>query len=243
MNERVWDRFLTDQDRQALERLPKSPGDPRTYCERPALLMIDFYRSVFGDRPQPLLEAIDQWPGSCGLAAWDALVPTQRLLATCREIGMPIIHTTGMIDGGMQGQHANPEPLEPSSNGRRWIPPAIRYEIMPQVAPIEGESVVHKMSSSAFWGTPLLGHLIKNRIDTLIVCGESTSGCVRATVVDADEYQFNVVLVEDCTFDRHEATHAMNLFDMHRKFADVLGIDEVLTYLKEYSSTKLVKTT
>lgn len=239
MAERVWEKFLTEQDSMALAKLPKTPPDPRTYCERPALLMIDFFRAVYGDRPQPLLEAIDQWPNSCGLVAWEALTPTQRLLSECRKIGMPIVHTTGVVDGAIQGQHARPQPRDDSEPAKpRWIPPEIRYEIMPEVGPIDGETVIHKIASSAFWGTPLLGHLIKNRIDTLIVCGESTSGCVRATVVDADQNQFNVIVVEDCTFDRHEATHAMNLFDMQRKFADVMSLDSVLGFLSDFASAR-----
>ena len=238
MTERVWERFLTEQDSKALAKLPKSPGDPRSYCRRPALVMIDFFRAVYGDRPQPLLDAIDEWPNSCGLVAWDALAPTQRLLAACREADMPIVHTTGVVEGSIQGQHNRPKPIDEGTLDRspRWIPPEIRYEIMPEVGPIEGETVIHKIASSAFWGTPLLGHLIKNRVDTLIICGESTSGCVRATVVDADQNQFNVIVVEDCTFDRHEATHAMNLFDMHRKFADVLSLAEVLAFLEDVTA-------
>lgn len=237
MSERVWDRYLTEQDKQALARSPRAPRDLNSICTRPALVLVDFFRGVFGDRPQELIEAIDTWPNSCGLVAWEAIAPTQRLLALCRAIGMPIIHTTGMVNGTVQGQHARPKPDATKSDERepRWIAPEIRYEIIPEVAPVDGETVINKISSSAFWGTPLLGHLIKNRVDTLIICGESTSGCVRATVVDADQYQFNVVVVEDCTFDRHEATHAMNLFDMHRKFAEVLSLDEMLNFLSQYS--------
>ena len=91
--------------------------------------------------------------------------------------------------------------------------------------------MVRKKSSSAIWGTPLVGHLIENKIDTLIVCGESTSGCVRATVVDLDAYRFTVLLVEDATFDRVQATHAMNLFDMDRKFARVLSSEKALEWM------------
>lgn len=237
MASRIWEKYLTEQDLMAVSRSPKTPRDPRDFCARPALLLIDFFRGVYGDRPQNLLEAMDTWPNSCGQAAWDAIAPTQRLLATCRELELPIIHTTGMIAGSVQGQHARTKPTDAEirAGATRWIPAEVRYEIIPEVGPIDGETVINKIGSSAFFGTPLVGHLVKNRIDTLIVCGESTSGCVRATVVDADQYQFNVILVEDCTFDRHEATHALNLFDMHRKFAEVLALDEVLGFLKEKS--------
>jgi maleamate amidohydrolase len=105
------------------------------------------------------------------------------------------------------------------------------------VAPLPGETVIRKISSSAFWGTPLIGHLVSLGVDSLIVCGESTSGCVRATVNDAKQNCFNVVIVEDCVFDRHEATHAMNLFDMHRKIGDVLPASEVTAFLQQMAGT------
>lgn len=239
MSERVWDRFLTEQDRRALARSPKIPRDLRSFCNRPALVLVDFFRGVFGDHPEDLIEAIETWPNSCGRAAWEAIAPTQQLLRMCRSIDIPIIHTTGMVNGSIDGQHAQPRPNDSAAlpGEPRWIAPEIRYEIIPEVGPIEGETVINKISSSAFWGTPLVGHLIKHRVDTLIVCGESTSGCVRATVVDADQYQFNVIVVEDCTFDRHEAAHAINLFDMHRKFAEVRPLAEVLDLLGQRTSS------
>src|SRR5437867_13223980 len=83
---RVWDPFLTDQDRA---HLALSPDRRVGFGQRPALLLIDLYRWVFDDRPQPLLEAIKTWPGSCGLAAWDALPHLQRVLALAREVGLP----------------------------------------------------------------------------------------------------------------------------------------------------------
>jgi nicotinamidase-related amidase len=234
--ERVWDRFLTPQDRAALQRLPTPARDPRTYCHRPALLCIDHFRGAYGDRPQPILESIELWPGSCGLVGWEAIPSTQRLLARARALAIPIIHTTGIIEGGVEGQHATPPPASGvTANGRRWIAPEVRYEIIPELAPVAGETVIHKISSSAFWGTPLVGQLIKNRIDTVIVVGETTSGCIRASVVDGDQYQFHMIVVEDCTFDRHESTHALNLFDMWRKFADVISLDATLDLLDHLS--------
>ena len=75
-------------------------------------------------------------------------------------------------------------------------------------------------------------------IYTLIVCGESTSGCVRASVVEAVSYRYRVQVVEECVFDRHEACHAMNLFDMHQKYADVIPLTEALKYLAAFGSEK-----
>ena len=107
-----------------------------------------------------------------------------------------------------------------------------RYRILDEVAPIEGEVVLRKVAPSGFFGTPLAALLNDQRINTLVVAGESTSGCVRATVVDGRSYRFRMTVVEDCVFDRHEATHAINLFDMDQKYADVLSLDEVLPRLR-----------
>ena len=95
MAERVWERFLTEQDKATLV----GKADRRVgFGERPALLLIDLYRWVFGDKPEPVTEAIKTWPGSCGLAGWNALPYIQKLIAKAREVGIPVIHVTG-LDG------------------------------------------------------------------------------------------------------------------------------------------------
>jgi len=109
-----------------------------------------------------------------------------------------------------------------------------RYDIVDEVAPLPGEAVLRKSSPSAFWGTPLAGHLNYLGVDTLITCGESTSGCVRASVVDGCTYRYRMIVVEEGVFDRHEAAHAINLFDMHQKYADVVSLAEVLEYLSAW---------
>lgn len=232
MTERVWDRFLTDADKAHLSMAV----DRRVGVgERPALLLIDLYRSVFGDRPEPLLEAIKTWPGSCGPSGWKALPHIQRLLAAARAAHIPVIHITMLADAGMPGwneaahrgkrrQTANSDPLE--EDRRRRGP-----EIIEEVAPIPGEVVLRKSSPSAFWGTPLVGQLNYLDVDTILVAGESTSGCVRASVVDGCTNRFRMQVVEECVFDRHEAPHAINLFDMHQKYADVISLDSALAYI------------
>jgi nicotinamidase-related amidase len=92
--------------------------------------------------------------------------------------------------------------------------------------------VLRKSAPSAFWGTPLVGHLNFLGVDTVIACGESTSGCVRASVVEGCTYRFNMIVPEECVYDRHQATHAINLFDMNHKYADVIPTSEVLDYLR-----------
>jgi maleamate amidohydrolase len=105
-------------------------------------------------------------------------------------------------------------------------------DIIDEVAPLPGELVIAKAAPSVFSGTPLLGQLIARQIDTIVVCGESTSGCVRATVVDGCTHRFNMIVAEEGCFDRTQASHAVNLFDMNQKYADVLPLEEIVAQLK-----------
>jgi nicotinamidase-related amidase len=181
-----------------------------------------------------VLEAIGSWPGHCGLVAWQALPHIQRLLAECRSLGVPVVHMTGLE--GMPGwRDVNPrgggssDPVIADHRRRR-------YDIVDEVAPIDGEVVLQKAAPSAFWGTPLAGHLTSLRADTIIVAGESTSGCVRATVVDGKSHRLKVIVPEECVFDRDEASHAINLFDMEEKYADVIPLEEALAYLRSVAA-------
>lgn len=230
MTERVWERFLTEQDK---ENLRLRPSKPAPVVKRPALLLIDLYRWVFGDEPLPVNQAIKKWPGSCGLAAWNSIPYIQELLESGREIGMPIVHVTGLdpAESGIE-RHApvlklTDEDIDPEMKERRLH----QFEIIDEVAPIRGEAVIRKTGQSAFWATPLAAHLYSMGIDSLIVAGESTSGCVRASVVEAKAYHFNVVVAEECVFDRHETAHAMNLFDMNQKYAQVVSTREAISLL------------
>jgi maleamate amidohydrolase len=231
MSERIWDRLLSEQDRAHLAASPRKHIGLGT---KPALLLIDLYRWVFGDKPEPLLEAIKTWPLSCGLAGWNALPHIQKLLAVAREIGIPVIHVVNMDGNGVEGRYPNKgrEDLSPEALERRRR----KYEIVDELKPIPGETVLQKSSPSAFWGTPLFGHLNWLRVDTILVCGESTSGCVRASVVDGCTNRFRMVVAEECVFDRHETAHAMNLFDMDRKYAAVLPVDDVIKYLRGWQA-------
>jgi maleamate amidohydrolase len=187
--------------------------------------MCDLYRAAFGDEPLPLLESARDWPSSCGLAGWRALPHLQRLLAAARSAGIPVIHLTHMQ--GVPTWNLG----TPRSEGPQPSHPQ-RFELMPEVAPITGEAVLPKVAPSGFNGTPLFALLNQFDVDTVIVGGESTSGCVRATVVDARSNRFRVVIPEECVFDRHEAPHAINLFDMNEKYADVVPLDDVLAYVE-----------
>ncbi len=240
---RVWDRYLSERDKLHLQTT-QHEGVRFGFGRRPTLLLIDLYRGVFGDRPQPIFEAMKEWPGSCGLEAWEALPHIQSLLSTARETGMPIIHITGLseYESGVGRQPARDEAGAKAAKrgGRHGSTDHIpdyenkmrrRYDIVDEVAPIAGEVVLRKAGNSAFFGTPLVAHLSGLGVDSIIVAGESTSGCVRASVVDAKNYRFRTFVVEECVFDRHEAAHAMNLFDMNQKYARVLPLAEVQKWM------------
>ena len=236
MPERVWDPYLTAQDRA---HLAMSPHQSVGFGEKPALLLVDLYRWVYGDEPQPLLEATEDWPGSCGLAAWDAVPHIQTLLEASRKAGIPVVHVTGLGDAGIESWNAQKRDVQDRVKDPAEIDrDKRRFDIVDEFAPIDGEAVLRKSSPSAFWGTPLMGHLNYLGVDTIITCGESTSGCVRASVVDGCTYRYRMIVVEECVFDRHEATHAINLFDMDQKYADVLPLADVLEWLAEGAYSK-----
>jgi len=221
---RVWDDFLTEQDKATLVgRKSRSRG----FGEKPAVLLIDLYRAVFGDKPEPILDALKRWPATCGPSAWEAIPHIQRLLNTARDMHIPVVHTT--VLEGMPGWHAH---RDPSINDDQD-----RIQIIPEVAPIPGEVVIHKSSPSAFWGTPLVGYLNSLGIDTLIVGGESTSGCVRASTVDGCTNRYRMVVAEECVFDRHQASHAINLFDLNQKYADVQPLDEIIEWMQDWHTS------
>lgn len=228
MAERIWDHFLTEADRAHLE----VAGPPPTYGfgSRPALLSVDNYRGALGDEPLPLLESIKTWPGSTGLAGWAAIERVQELLAATRALDLPVVHITALseAESGMGGWRTPRGGQDEAAAERERR----RFEIVEQAAPISGEAVIKKNSPSSFFGTPLISHLNGLGIDTIIVCGESTSGCIRATVVEGRSYRLRVIVAEDAVYDRHESAHAMNLFDMNQKYADVLATADIIATLK-----------
>jgi nicotinamidase-related amidase len=125
-------------------------------------------------------------------------------------------------------------PSDPAAADRRRR----RCEIVDEVAPVPGEAVLRKAAPSAFWGTPLAAHLNDLGVDTIITCGESTSGCVRASVVEGCTYRYRMIVVEECVFDRHESAHAMNLFDMHQKYADVVPLAEAIQHMRAWKAAQ-----
>lgn len=221
-----WDDVIGPDERLVASRYESNRRPGR----HPALLLVDCYRKVFGDRPRPLAEAIDAFPATCGLAGWKALGPLQSLLSAARDAEVPVVHTTAETRPdarvGATTQRVRQQG-EDESQG---------YEFMEPLTPRQGELVVRKSRASAFFGTPLATWLRQLEVDSLVVGGESTSGCVRATVVDAYSHGFTVDVVEDATFDRSELSHKVNLFDMHLKYASVVPLAVACRRLREVVS-------
>jgi nicotinamidase-related amidase len=192
-----------------------------------ALLAIDLYELAYEGGARPVSEVAKDYPSSCGINAWNAIEPTKRLFAAARTAGLPIFYTTGDTREGSK-------PGAIKATNRRSVGEGSKaFDIRPEWAPQKGDVVITKQRASGFYGTPLLAHLTQLRIDTVIVIGESTSGCVRASTVDGFSNGFHMVMVEECCFDRSEISHKVNLFDLHHKYADVMHVDEVVAELSK----------
>jgi len=236
--ERVWHKYLSERDKW-LEDESFFNKKPVNFGMKPALLLIDNYVAGLGDKALPLKESSKTYPLSCGLEGWAAVAQQKRLLDLCREMNILIVHTN--IDVAANSPllfynairtHPTKRTMKPDPNAPYAHDSKRAYDFTPDLAPIDEEVVILKSGASAFYGTPLAGVLTRFRVDTLLVCGESTSGCVRATVVDASMLLYHTIVVEECVYDRTEASHAINLYDMDQKYAAVKGIEEVLGWLK-----------
>jgi maleamate amidohydrolase len=185
---------------------------------RPAVLAVDLMRAYF-DADSPLC-----------LPSRDCLASAARVLAAARGAGEPVIHT-------------RVEFAEDGSDGGVFVRKvgALRHlfgggplsELMPEVLPAEGELVITKQYASAFFGTSLASTLVAQGIDTVVIVGVSTSGCIRATGVDAVQHGFIPLVVRDAVGDRTPETHDANLFDLQAKYAEVVDEKTAVAYLEE----------
>ncbi len=198
------------------------------FGDRPALMIVDVSYNFCGEKSEPLLESIKTWRNSCGAVAWDAIAVIQRLISAAHGKQVPVFYSTntrrsdGFDAGGWRWKNAR-ELDDPEQEIRG-------NAIVGEVAPQDRDVVIYKTKPSAFFGTPLLSFLIDLKVDTLVVRGVSTSGCVRATVIDAFSNNLRVQVVEDACFDRSQVAHAVNLGDMDAKYADVISSGQVLEF-------------
>lgn len=201
-------------------------GRPVGLGTRPGLLIIDVQYRTTGTSPKPFDEALEEFTTSCGEVAWDAVANIRRLLELFREKGWPVLYPyvapKKAFDAGALGAKV-PGIMDIPDQG---------YEFHPDIAPLEGEVLLPKRHPSAFFGTPLLSYLVQSGIDSLVVTGCSTSGCVRGSAVDAFSYNYKVAVPSDAVYDRSPLVHEVNLFDMGQKYADVSTTDELLASLQ-----------
>jgi len=192
---------------------------------RPALLAIDLYDLVYRGGPRRPIEINDQYPNTCGVFAHRAIEPTRRLIAAARRAGIPIFFCTQETRPNNRPRGAH------STKSQRPTPAPDGFAIYREFPVEPSDILITKQRASIFQGTPLSSHLTLIDVSSVIVCGESTSGCVRASVVDAHSAGFHVTIAEECTYDRAELTHKVNLFDLHHKYADVMHTDEIVAHL------------
>ena len=192
-------------------------GNKSGFGERPCLLVVDFVNG-FADPAQF---------GGGNIA--DAIANTSVLLATAREQQIPIAFTRVVYadDGSDAGVFCLKAPSLVTLTEH-----APASQVVVELEPRDGEYVFTKTQPSAFFGTNLTAWLVAKRVDTVLVTGCTTSGCVRASVIDSMSYNFRTIVVSDCVGDRALGPHEANLFDMEQKYADLMTAAEVAAALE-----------
>lgn len=233
--ERPWDSLIPEAEKVVYRAA--GYGKRGTWGERPALMIVDVNYNFTGDRPEPILESIKRFRNSCGEIAWQTIPKIAALLDAARGHGVPVFYSTSgyrpdALGVGSWGQK-NTRATTPSEESLQF-----GAEIVKEIAPLPDEVVVRKDKPSAFFGTALVSHLTARGIDTVIIAGTTTSGCVRATAVDAFSYNYRVVVVEDCVFDRGDTPHRLNLFDLESKYADVVHSGDVIAFFERIGRTR-----
>jgi nicotinamidase-related amidase len=234
MTERIWDKFLTERDKQVFSAA--GYGARQGFGKRPALVIIDVNYAFTGEKPEPILDSIKKWRNSCGEEGWESVKVIRSLIDVARPKGIPVIYTTGIrrADNWDSGSWS----WKNKRNGEELqIKRQTNFDgntIVADIAPGPRDLVIRKQKPSGFFGTPMLSYLVLLGCDSIILTGTTTSGCVRATCLDAFSNNFRVTLVEEACFDRSQASHAINLCDMHAKYADVMPATDVLSFMADY---------
>jgi maleamate amidohydrolase len=227
-----WDDVIPESDKQWYRHYLQ--GDlserPLRGGARPAVIVVDMTNAFVDSR----------WPTGCSERGEPCAAAIRQLLDVARPAGLPVFFTSGYPP------NYKPTPAELG----RWVgnvmgaSPVMQrpetHEIYELIRPAEGEVVIYKGARpSAFFGTNLSSMLNYHNVDTAIVTGMVTSGCVRATVLDAFQYNYHVIVPEECVADRGQVPHKVNLFDMHMKYADVVPLIDVIGYLHRTSDAIL----
>ena len=221
---RPWTGIVTEEEERRYQAAGFGGGGGMG--PRPGLLIIDVQYRTVGTERRPYWDAIREYPTACGEDGWRAVDHIRPLLAAFRERGLPVLYP-----------HVAPKNADTDAGRLAEKVPSIMgidaagYRFVEEVAPVRGDVLLPKKHPSAFFGTPLVSHLIDLGLDTLFVTGCTTSGCVRATVSDAFSYNFKVVVPEECVYDRSPTSHAVNLWDMNAKYADVMPVAQAMERL------------
>jgi maleamate amidohydrolase len=226
---RVWEDALTEHDRRCLAARP-----PRAVPElgsRPALLVIDMQKGVIGE-DRPIYEQMDRYPLACGPFAWESIRHLEKLIPAARAAEVPVVYSQHLFTPEMRLPQSNPSSAFSSLNPLS----AIQDEIAPQ----PGDLVITKQRASVFFHTGLVYMLQNMGVDTLLITGNTTSGCVRATAIDGGGYNFKVAVIEECIFDRIELSHKASLFDLWFKYCRVLALDEAHRYIERVAQKEAV---
>jgi nicotinamidase-related amidase len=225
---RPWDGIIPEEEQRAYRAA--GFGRPTGLGKKPALLIIDVQYRTVGTKRVPFWDAIKEFPTSCGEIGWNAVDKIALLLAEFRANNWPVLypHVAPKLnfDTGRLSDKV-PAIMNVASRG---------YDFVEEVAPREGDILLPKKHPSAFFGTPLASYLINLGADTLVVTGCTTSGCVRGSVVDAFAYNFRVLVPQDAVYDRSQVSHAVNLFDMAEKYADVMPTVDAIAALKNVAT-------
>ena len=225
----IWDDIITERDRKIIEG--SGHASRMGLGKRPAMLIVDAQYGFIGLKSD-ILTSIRTYPTSIGQEAWDAVDRIAKVLAKARQVGIPVYYSQS---GALPGEERfdsfarKRAGSTPPPEDQPW--PA--YDIIADLAPQPGEIVIKKRYASPFLGTSLVNFLIADQIDTLLVCGFVTAGCVRAAVVDAHGYNYKIGVMEDGCADRIQISHKASLLDMDMKYADVMTSDEMIAYLDQ----------
>jgi maleamate amidohydrolase len=218
-----WDGIISENEQKAYRA--SGFGRATGLGSRPALLIIDVQYRTVGTKPLPFWDAIKEFPTSCGDVGWAAVRNIEPLLQLFRQRGWPVpypyVSPKESFDKGRLSDKV-PAIMNIAQKG---------YEFVAEIAPGESDILLPKKHPSAFFGTPLASYLINAGADSLVVTGCTTSGCVRGSVVDAFAYNFRVLVPHDAVYDRSATSHAVNLFDMASKYADVMPTQDALKAL------------
>ncbi|MER7542616.1 isochorismatase family protein [Spirillospora sp. NPDC127506] len=193
---------------------------------RPALVVVDvtYEFTGDGDGDMSLPGVLDRFPNACGDAAWRALPRIRELIDHARRTGVPVGYSRMAADRGLwTGKNRRASELV---SAPAWV-----SDIHRDIAPRDGELVFTKPSASALYETPLLDELRRREVDTLIVTGCATGGCVRATVLDAFGAGLTVLVPHEAVFDRTPVPHKVSLFDMDMRYANVTDCAETAGYM------------